>query len=149
MRTDIAVRDSRFLLLLAAVAAALALVDMPAVAQQKDKDIAEVKIEATHMVQRVGTTSSGIPVELVQLTRRVNYSDLNLATHSGAVALEQRINDTAQEACKQLDKLYPLSAPAQVSCVKDAVAGAMSQANLAIAAAEKATNGRCALLLRR
>ena len=60
---------------------------------------------------------------------------------SGVTELKRRINDTAKDACKQLDTLYPeaLYPPLtpKVDCVETAVDGAMAQANVAIAAAHK------------
>jgi hypothetical protein len=45
--------------------------------------------------------------------------------------------ETAQAACKQLDELYPLTAPGGSGCVKGAVDESMAQARAAIAAAAK------------
>ena len=122
-------------------AVALAMTGTSAIAQQTETS--EVKIEASRSVQRIGTSTIGAPIEIVQLTRRVNYADLDLATHRGALDLERRINDTAKAACKQLDTLYPLGTtegPGKEgkSCVKAAVDSAMVQAQASIAAAEKA-----------
>lgn len=126
---------------------ALAMISASAIAQQTETS--EVKIEAARSVQRVGTSTVGAPIEIVQLTRRVSYADLDLTTHRGALDLETRINDTAKAACKQLDTLYPLgttegSGKGGKSCVKDAVDGAMVQAKASIAAAQKAESIRSA-----
>jgi len=122
-------------------AVAFAMTGGSAIAQQAQTP--EVKIEAGRSVQRVGTSTIGAPIELVQLTRRVSYADLDLTTHRGKLDLERRINDTAKAACQQLDTLYPVGTtegPGEQgrSCVKDAVHGAMVQAQASIAAAEKA-----------
>jgi UrcA family protein len=134
--------DTLFSMQVVLMTVALATTGASAIAQQTETS--EVKIEAVRSVQRVGTSTTGAPIEIVQLTRKVSYADLDLATHRGALELERRINDTAKAACKQLDALYPVSTSegpgtAGKSCVKDAVDGAMIQARASIAAAEKAT----------
>src|SRR5215469_8912890 len=101
----------------------------PSLAQQAP----EVVVEAPHVV----TTTEKSGRELYSLVYRVNYSDLNLATHSGAVELEKRVKDSATKACAQLRKLYPTSEDTNPPCVDTATKNAMTQANQAIAAAEK------------
>ncbi len=122
--------------LLAAFAAVMAA--SLAVAQEK---VPEVKIEAARTVKVVGRTASGAPIEVVQLSRRINYSDLDLSTESGANELQARVKHNAEEACKELDRLYPLGTtegPGKEgkSCVKDAIDGAMVQARAAVDAAK-------------
>lgn len=97
----------------------------------------QLVVEATRQTKVVGRSYTGNPIEVVSLTRRVAYSDLDLSTQSGASELEKRVNETAQAACKQLDTLYPLTTPSGPSCVKDAVDGAMVQAHAAVSAAKK------------
>lgn len=101
----------------------------PSLAQQAP----EVVVEAPHVV----TTTQRGDRELYSLVYKVNYADLNLATHSGAVELEKRVKDSATKACAQLRKLYPFSEDTNPPCVDTATKKAMTQANQAIAAAEK------------
>ena len=109
-----------------------------AVAQQSDKPSAEVEVQAERIVRHeVGRSSSGIPIELIQLTRRVGYGDLDLKKHSDVTELEKRISATAEEACKTLADDYPLVAPNNPNCVKEATDGAMKQADVAIKMANK------------
>ena len=49
--------------------------------------------------------------------------------------LEKRIKESAQTACEQLTVLYPLADLDTPACVKQAVSGAMTQADEVIAAA--------------
>lgn len=92
----------------------------------------EVIIEAPHAES---TRVKGVP--MISLVYRVNYTDLNLATYSGAVELEKRIKDGATKACAQLQRLYPVSEDTDPPCVEAATKNAMAQANKAIAAAGK------------
>ena len=104
-------------------------VSCPSLAQQAP----EVVVEAPHVV----TTTEKSGRELFSLVYKVSYADLNLTTHSGAVELEKRVKDSAHKACAQLRKLYPLSEDTNPPCVDAATKNAMTQANQAIAAAEK------------
>ncbi len=127
----------------------LALALTTVAAAQQDKQIPQVTVQASHQhvtKKIVGRSYSGIPIELVQLTRHVGYGDLDLAATAGAAELKKRIEATAHEACKQLDNLYPLefSDTSDRQCIRDAVDGAMKQANQAIAAAEKEHSTRSA-----
>ena len=85
----------------------------------------------------VGRTTIGAPVEEVTLTHRVSYADLDLATHSGAMALKRRVKETARLACEQLDKLYPFEDKAEPACIQEAVHRAESQVDEAIVSAER------------
>lgn len=120
---------------LALVAIGCVITGGPVVAQQ----ISEIIVEAPYLRQQVGRTSSGSPIELITLTKRVGYADLNLALQADVEQLNKRINDTAEEACKQIKSLYPLD-PSDPTCVKKAVDGGMAQAKVAIAAASGATS---------
>jgi UrcA family protein len=106
------------------------------------EEISQVTVTASRPTAKVvGFTTRGVPIQEVAVSFKLGYSDLNLATHSGAVALESRINEAARKACKELDKDYPLLAPGGDNCVKMAVDESMAQAHAAIAAAEKKAQG--------
>lgn len=94
--------------------------------------MSEVIVEAPHVES---TMVKGAPV--LSIVYKVGYSDLNLATHSGATELQKRIKDSATKACAQLAKLYPTTVESDPPCVQSAVKNAMAQADKAIAAAEK------------
>ena len=103
-------------------------VSWPIVAQQTP----EIVVEAPHVES---TTVKGAPA--LSIVYKVQYSDLNLATNSGAVELQKRIKDSATQACAQLKKLYPSSVDTDPPCTQAAIKNAMTQASKAIAAAEK------------
>ena len=82
--------------------------------------------------------------KLVTRAQRVSYSDLKLATPSGADDLQKRVSAAAEEVCHQLAALYPPEVSGgfqhtSENCVKDATTNAMEQADKLIAAA-KSTN---------
>lgn len=110
----------------------------PSLAQQ----MPEVVVEAPHVEKTTQAGPMGQRLPAVSIVYRVTYSDLNIATHSGAVELEKRIKDTATQACGQLAKLYPESTEGATSCVQGAVKSSMAQVNKAIAEAEKAAKNK-------
>jgi UrcA family protein len=120
-----------------AAAAAVAI----AYAASAAEPVTEVIVEApkiTHTGQKAQPL--GAAIDLASIRYKVSYADLNLATPAGARTLEERINDAAKRACKQLDDSLPpgtFAAPDDPPCVKTAVEGAMRQARTAIAAAAK------------
>lgn len=120
------------------IAAAIAGMTTVAMAQQ----LPEVKVVADKPVLAQGRTASGHPVEVVQLSRVVNYADINVASHMGAKVLEQRVTDAAKAVCEELARLYPTGTSQELgtgSCVTDTVKAATPQVQVAIAAAEKTT----------
>ena len=97
-----------------------------------------IVIEAGAMTKTVvGHTAIGALIEEVTLTHRVSHADLDLATHSGAIELKQRVKDTARLACEQLDKLYPLEEEEAPCCIRQVVEHASIQVDDAIATAEQ------------
>ena len=107
-----------------------------AVAQQMNEIVVE---SSPPQVKRApGSAGTTTHVDLISVKYSVNYSDLDLSTHSGAVALEQRITAAAKKGCAAIDRAYPLATAAASDrpCVKSAVDSAMGPAHDAIAAAE-------------
>lgn len=79
----------------------------------------------------------GVPVEVISVSQRVSYADLNLASVSGAEEMEARVRNTARTLCAKLDEKYPLSSVDQDSCVRNSVTKGMADVRAAIVAAEK------------
>jgi UrcA family protein len=106
----------------------------PSLAQQAT----EITVEAPHVEKTTQPGAMGRRVPALSIVYKVDFADLNIATHSGAVELERRVRDSATKACTQLAKLYPESTEGETPCVEGAIKNAMAQARKAIAAAEKA-----------
>lgn len=101
-----------------------------------------VSVTAGAMVKSVvGRSTIGAPIEEVTLTHHVSFADLDIATHTGAVALKRRVEQTAHAACRQLEKLYPKSGESQKTCVRHAIADATRQIDRAVDAAERKARG--------
>ncbi len=122
-----------------AVSAAAALIAGVAVAQS----VPEVKVQATRVIssainaKTVGRTSSGVPIKDITLSYGVTAEGLDLSTHTGAVAFEQRVKDAADQACKDIGRQYPDATPSDAACAKAAADQAMVRVHELIAAAEK------------
>jgi len=110
------------------------LVGATSLAQQ----MSQVIVEVPRVEKSTQTGPTGQRRETLSIVYKVDYSDLNLATHSGAVELQNRIKDSAAQACQQLAKLFPETTEGDTPCVQGAVKSAMVQANKFIAAAEAA-----------
>ncbi len=103
----------------------------------------EVKVEATRVVasemsaKTVGRSTNGVPIQDVTLSYGVSAAGLDLSTHTGAVAFEQRVKEAAEQACKEIGRQYPYATPSEAVCAKTAADGAMARVHELIAAAEK------------
>jgi UrcA family protein len=84
----------------------------------------------------VEVSYTGIPIEQIQLSRRVGFGDLDVSIAAGRAALDKRIDATAKEACRQLSTLYPMEqwSTDNETCVAEAISAAMAQANTILAA---------------
>jgi UrcA family protein len=130
---------------LAVCAALLALSDR-AFAGHEDTSVVTVGGSHPLTQKQIGRSWAGIPIDVVELTHRVSYRDLDLATPAGVAAFGKRIRATAKEACGQIDRLFPGGLPdtSNRACIDAAVKEAMAQANTVIAAARRQTPMRVA-----
>ena len=124
-------RASRIPLLLSACAVASA-----SVFATEPTAIPEITISAERPTDTVvGRTSSGGQIVMYEVSYRLSYQDLDLATSAGADELRKRVQTAADSACKDLDKLHPLSKP-DASCARKTVESSMPQADRAISLAQ-------------
>jgi UrcA family protein len=73
-----------------------------------------------------------------KLSRPVNYADLDLTKHADVIELENRIETTAKEVCKELNQMQPIPkwvVPDFRHCEKNAIRSTEKQVDAAIAAA--------------
>ena len=115
----------------ALVATAFLIAGGPVVAQA----VQEVIVEAPRTVSTHADQTSppgGAQVEVTTIKMHVSYADLDLGKSSDVVVLQARIKAAANDECKQLDKLYPLTPDEH--CVEEAVVTATAQVEAALAA---------------
>jgi UrcA family protein len=133
-------RPARHSALLAASAIVLGLAASPALAQdygsyRDDPGYYRGPPETVEVIApryRPRTARGGEIIE-VSLSKRVRTDDLDLRSSWGAYELRSRIRQTARAECEKLDRRYIIVNDDGPSCYKMAVAGAMDQADAAIA----------------
>jgi UrcA family protein len=102
----------------------------------------EVTVEAGPIGKTVvGHTSLGAPIERMAVDYHVSYADLDLSKDADVQKLHGRVEAAAQNACRQLDELYPLEAPNWRACTQAAINGASPQVQTAVSAASATMPG--------
>jgi len=114
---------------LAILAAGLAMATGSVIAQPMEV----VTVEAARS-SKVGQSTYGVPIREITIQSRVSYADLDLTSASGALELENRIKATAKSTCEQIKVEIPAEGSSEAACIKDAVDGAMKEAQKVIAA---------------
>jgi len=117
-----------------------------AAAQTEAPLLPEVLVEAGPVERAVVGRSiySGAPIERITVDYRVHFSDLDLLKHADVQTLHERVEMAAQDACQQLDELFPVHAHGQSrACIEDAVRGAAPRIQQAVAAVHE--NGSAAV----
>jgi len=126
------------------LAAAFAATCGPAMAQTppaQPAETVEVAEESTIVVEAPRSLPdpiergqySGAPIAVTTIRMPVLYSDLDLSNPADAERLITRIDRIGEDACKYLDKLYPLTP--DTDCAKKSVTKARAAAKELIAAA--------------
>ena len=77
-------------------------------------------------IRQAGRSYTGIPIEKISLSVRVNTADLNLETPSGQNEARKRIHVAAVSACAEISRLYPLSEPGNEPCAAAAERAAVT-----------------------
>ena len=127
--------------IMALIVAALWASTASAIAQPRDpNDELEIVVEAPRSVPIPGERSpyTGAPIVVTTVKIPALYGDLDLANPADAARLMKRLDRVAIDACRQLDRLFPLNPDAD--CVDRAVANATVTAKSLIAAAQKRTS---------
>ena len=103
-------------------------------AQTQPHTVREIVITSPKVVhERIGRSSNGAHEELISLSHRITYDDLDLSKTADLATLRNRVKDAAELGCQQLEKIYPLSQH-DPDCIKKAVGRAMPQIRAATGA---------------
>ena len=106
---------------LCGLAMALSLVTLGG-ASAYGQDVEGVIVKGSRIVtENIGRAPSGIPISEISLSYKVSYSDLDLGSNEGKVALEKRVSDAALAACKEISRLHPGAKPDDAACAKAAM----------------------------
>lgn len=118
---------------LALAAGAMSFLGSAAFAQNSSAGVTQptITVHAPRVVQHSSAGSSGMSVVQFSETRVVSFSDLNLDTPEGKVALHQRIRANARAACEELASTHPfmLWTDDVQSCVQQAMLTWMPRAH--------------------
>jgi len=90
----------------------------------------------------VGQSAYGVPIRAITIQSRVSYGDLDLTSASGASQLENRIKETAKATCEQIKVAIPPDRSGNAACIKEAVDGAMKEAQKVIEAKRSAHSAK-------
>lgn len=85
----------------------------------------------------VSSSRPGASEQLISISQRVSYADLNLTTTSGSREMEERVKSTAKTLCEKLEQAYPFSGNSAETCFRNSVSKGMADVRVAIAAAEQ------------
>jgi len=121
--------------LIGAAAAAL-LTALPAQAQDRTGDVAQINgaPERVEVIMPTGERSEiGAPIDQLSISRGVRVDDLNLASRMGARELRERVRQTAWQLCNRHDVDASFVTTNPQSCYSAAVTDAMNQVDAAIA----------------
>lgn len=114
-------------------------------AESEHPMLPEILIEAGPVNRSVvgRSSSTDAPIESVTVDYHVRYSDLDLVKHADVLALRERIETAARDACGELDKLFPLerSSSQTRTCTRNAINGASEQVQHAIVMAQNEQGG--------
>jgi len=96
-----------------------------------------VIVEAPWSKQDLGVQpKSKMTTSLISVSRTVNFSDLDLRKNADINELALRVNDSARDACRELDARFPPLVYVDASgtdCVKTATENAMAKVDQIIA----------------
>ena len=69
----------------------------------------------------------GVTSQIVKMSVRVPYGDLDMRTPAGVATLNQRVREAANYVCGQLENMYPTGSPEEFYCAKQAIGDAQPQ----------------------
>jgi UrcA family protein len=108
--------------------------------QQVAGEMEEVVVLAAPIMRRWTEPGRyGGEAEVIELTRRVSFADLDLSSQADVTTLETRIEAVAKESCEALSDLFPLDPSDKTEihvCTKKAVKGTREQVKAAIASVQ-------------
>lgn len=128
-----------FSIVLTLFTAVLLTVAGTAVAMQTVDEVEEIIVKAPVQVQKHvtrNTTGATGNTEIIELTRPVSITDLDLSDQADVEILETRIAAMAEDSCEKLSAMFPLdrSDPAEFRrCTRLAIESALNQKERAIA----------------
>ncbi len=115
---------------MAALICAAAILSTGAIAQELEG----IEVQASSIEKSEVRNTGNSKEYLLELSYRVTYGDLDLATETGRAQLKERVEQAADLACKEIERAYPLSTPDHRKCAYDTTAKAMDNFRPLVAA---------------
>jgi len=114
----------------------------PADTQKADETIEEIIVtEGPIARHHEGWTTGGLPVEILKLSQRVSYADLDLSMAADQAVLKKRIETGAKMSCEALADAYAVDFQGRKAiprCIESTVKRSEKQVHAAIAADQAA-----------
>lgn len=107
------------------------------------KPIPEIIVEAPYRIERRRErqhSAIGMTTEVIELSRSIPINNLDLRLQANVEALHARIREVAENSCENLRQIYPMpptGAAEHHRCVREAIANAKQDVDLAIALANQ------------
>ena len=105
-----------------------------------DVIIVQAPIQIERSVDRAASSGSVVETEIVELTRKVNFEDLDLSRSADVKELEERIRQVAEDSCQRLAEMFPFddsSIQGVKRCARRAIEDALEQTETAIASLQE------------
>lgn len=113
-----------------------ALVSAPAVSQPASEPSEDVTVFAPYVVKKEHGPKNA---QVITVSRKVNYHDLDLAKPADVTVLEQRVKQSAKDVCAELDRQYTSSDWTRIKeerfCARDVSATGLAEVRMLAAAA--------------
>lgn len=82
----------------------------------------------------VERSSIGVPVVMFTVSYKVSYEDLDLTTSDGMAELTKRIEDAANQGCREIGLAYRTAQPSDWLCARHASKEALAEVQQVVAA---------------
>jgi UrcA family protein len=114
----------------------LAITSTPIAAQTVPSE--EVTVFAPYVVKK---ESGPRNAQIITVSRKVNYHDLDLSKPADVSTLEQRVKQSAEDVCKELDRQYTSGDWTRIKeerfCARDVYATGLAEVRMLAAAARE------------
>ena len=115
----------------------LALATTPAASQPPSEPSEDVTVFAPYVIKKENGPRNA---QIITVSRKVNYHDLDLAKPADVSVLEQRVKQSAEDVCKELDRQYASGDWTRIKeerfCARDVYATGLAEIKMLAAAAQ-------------
>jgi len=121
---------------IAGLVSALMLASTAASAQQAAEPSEDVTVFAPYVIKKENGPRNA---QVITVSRKVNYHDLDLSKPADVSTLEQRVKQSAEDVCKELDRQYTSGDWTRIKeerfCARDVYATGLAEVQMLASAA--------------